>query len=509
MSNNNTVKNKQTKAKKNQTLVEFPHLLLQHGKIHQQFYQALKQQILSGNVRPGSKLPSSRSLAEMMSISRNSVLAGFERLIDEGYLVSRAGSGTYVAQNIPDELIDSVQTQELSAQTIANNPLPLNPQMQHLDTLWNKVLPRPSSHKVFSIGVGCNDLFPEQLWGRLLGRAWRHYRHWSHLAQDAFGFEPLRQSIAQYVSTTRGLNCDASQILIVNGTQQAMNLAAKVLLQVGDEVCLDEPGYDGALGVFQSAGAVVHPVMGDQHGMHIESAMQQYPNTKLLFTAPSHQYPLGGTLSLQRRLLLLDWAAKKQLWIFEDDYNSEFRYNARPIQALQGLDQQQRVIYAGTFSKMMYPEFRLGFLVVPPQLIHAFKLAKYYADTRTGYLEQATLHLFITEGHYARHVRRVRKACYQRQQTLIAALKQYLPQFKVQVDDSAIHLICYLPEGLTEQNIIEHCQEYNLGLQSLSRYRQQPSTDQALLLGFAAHNEEQLIDGVKRLKQLVEHLKNS
>lgn len=506
MSSHKLAQNKKMRTRKNPASVEFPHLLLQHGKIHQQFYQALKQQILSGKVRPGSKLPSSRSLAEMMSISRNSVLAGFERLIDEGYLVSRAGSGTYVADNIPDELIDSVKTKTASEQINACDPLQLNPQMQHLNTLWNKVLPRPNAQHIFSIGVGCNDLFPEQLWGRLLGRAWRQYRHWSQLAQHAFGFEPLRQSIAQYVSTTRGLNCDASQILVVNGTQQAMNLAAKVLLQVGDQVCLDEPGYDGALGVFQAAGAVVHPVKGDQYGMDIESAIQLYPDTQLLFTAPSHQYPLGGTLSLQRRLLLLDWAAKQQVWIFEDDYNSEFRYNARPIQALQGLDQQQRVIYAGTFSKMMYPEFRLGFLVIPPQLIHAFKLAKYYADTRTGYLEQAALHLFISEGHYARHVRRVRKACYERQQALIAALQQYLPQFKVQVDDSGIHLICYLPEGLQEQQIIERCQEYHLGLQALSRYRQLPSHEQALLLGFAAHSKEQLIDGVKRLKQLVESL---
>ncbi|MDQ8954019.1 PLP-dependent aminotransferase family protein [Acinetobacter rudis] len=501
--------NTSSKTRKKKVSVEFPHLLLQHGKIHQQFYQALKQQILTGQVRPGSKLPSSRSLAEMMSISRNSVLAGFDRLIDEGYLVSRAGSGTYVAQHIPDELIDSVKTPTPTPQTTTELPLQLNPQMQLLDNLWNKVVPRPNSQQIFSIGVGCNDLFPEQLWGRLLGRAWRHYRHWSPLSQDAFGFEPLRQSIAQYVSTTRGLNCDASQILIVNGTQQAMNLTAKVLLQQGDEVCLDEPGYDGALGVFQAAGATVHPVKGDQHGMDIEAAIQHYPQTKLLFTAPSHQYPLGGTLSLQRRLLLLDWAAKQQLWIFEDDYNSEFRYNARPIQALQGLDQHQRVIYAGTFSKMMYPEFRLGFLVVPPQLIHAFKLAKHYADTRTGYLEQAALHLFIAEGHYARHVRRVRKACYERQQSLITALQQYLPQFKIQVDDSGIHLICYLPQGMTEQQIIEHCQEYDLGLQPLSRYRQVASTEQALLLGFAAHPKAQLIEAVKRLKCIVDKIETA
>lgn len=485
-------------------LADFPHLLLKHGKIQQQFYQALKQEILTGHLQPGTKLPSSRSLAEMMSISRNSVLAGFDRLIDEGYLISRAGSGTYVADNIPDDLIDSITTQQQIASQPTDASLQLNPQLQPLQALWDKSQPRPGSQQLLSIGVGCCDLFPEQLWGRLLGRAWRQYRHWAELAQDPFGFQPLRHSIAQYVNTTRGLHCDAAQILIVTGTQQAMNLAAKVLLQSGDEVCLDEPGYDGALGVFQAAGAVVHPVQGDQQGMDIEAAIRDWPNSKLLFTAPSHQYPLGGTLSLQRRLILLDWAAKQHKWIFEDDYNSEFRYNARPIQALQGLDQQQRVIYAGTFSKMMYPEFRLGFLVVPPQLIDAFKLAKYYADTRTGYLEQAALNLFIEEGHYARHVRRVRKACHERQQALVQALQQHLPELRIQVADSGIHLICWLPPHLSEQQIMAHCQSYGLGLQPLSRYRQLASTEQGLLLGFAAHPPAVLRDAVLRLKAVIQ-----
>lgn len=501
MSNNSPQRSKPRKGSA-QALADFPHLLLKQGKIQQQFYQALKHEILSGHLQPGSKLPSSRSLAEMMSISRNSVLAGFERLIDEGYLISRAGSGTYVAENIPDDFIASEAKQQKPQQS-DDDPLQLNPQLQPLHTIWHKSQLHRGHHQLLSIGVGCSDLFPEQLWGRLLGRAWRQYRHWAELAQDPLGFQPLRHSIAQYVNTTRGVNCDASQILIVNGTQQAMNLAAKVLLQAGDEVCLDEPGYDGALAVFQAAGAVVHPVCGDQQGMDIEAAIEHWPNSKLLFTAPSHQYPLGGTLSLQRRLLLLDWAAKQQKWIFEDDYNSEFRYNARPIQALQGLDQQQRVIYAGTFSKMMYPEFRLGFLIVPPALLEAFKLAKYYADTRTGYLEQAALHLFIHEGHYARHVRRVRKACFERQQVLLHALQQQIPSLRVQVADSGIHLICWLPPHLSEQQVIARCQDLGLGLQPLSRYRQRPSHEQGLLLGFAAHPPAVLRDAVSKLKTAI------
>lgn len=500
---NSTPQRSKARKSNTQARADFPHLLLKQGKIQQQFYQALKHEILSGHLQPGRKLPSSRSLAEMMSISRNSVLAGFERLIDEGYLISRAGSGTYVAQHIPDDLIASALEQPHKTQHSLDDTEQLHPQLQPLNSIWQKAQLHRGHHSLLSIGVGCSDLFPEQLWGRLLGQAWRQYRHWSELARDPMGFQPLRHSIAQYVNTTRGVNCDASQILIVNGTQQAMNLTAKVLLQAGDEVCLDEPGYDGALAVFQSAGALVHPVHGDQQGMDIEAAIRDWPNSKLLFTAPSHQYPLGGTLSLQRRLLLLDWAAKQHKWIFEDDYNSEFRYNARPIQALQGLDQQQRVIYAGTFSKMMYPEFRLGFLIVPPALLEAFKLAKYYADTRTGYLEQAALHLFIQEGHYARHVRRVRKACFERQQVLLQALQQHIPELRVQVADSGIHLICWLPPHLSEQQIIARCQDSGLGLQPLSRYRQLPSQEQGLLLGFAAHPPAVLREAVLKLKTVI------
>ena len=458
--------------------------------------------ILKGELAPGSKLPSSRSFSSLMSISRNSVLAGIERLIDEGYLFTKQGSGTYVSTTLPDQLIHVEKSS--SIQTLAETTIPVDvsTSVQRLQPIWDKSAAAIGKDQLFSIGIGCTDLFPHALWGRLLSRAWRHYPQQTSHSNDPMGFLPLRQAIAAYASATRGLHCTAEHILITHGTQQAINLTAQVLLKQGDEVWLDEPGYDGALGAFTAMGAKVRPVVSDQEGMDIAYGIQHWPNAKMIFTAPSHQFPLGGTLSLSRRLALLDWATENQAWIFEDDYNSEFRYKSRPIQALQGLDTTQRVIYAGTFSKMMFPELRLGFLVLPPTLTQAFKLAKHYADSSNAYLEQATLAMFIAEGHYARHVRRVRKACDERQQSLIAAIQHDLPKhFQLVPSDSGIHLLCYLAAPWVEKEMIEKCRQLGIGAQPLSRYCQNPFPKPGILFGFAAHTPSEIQQGIQILAQ--------
>lgn len=480
----------------------FPHLQLKDGILKDQLYHAFREAILDGRLHPRMKLPSSRALSETMQISRNSVLQGFERLIDEGYLLTKPGSGTYVSDTIPDELIDIPNRARESAQAF-DSKLEINPQLIEMARLKAKGN-TDHSHSMFNIGVGCVDIFPHQLWGRLLGRVWRKSRKTLGKSNNSAGYLPLREAISDYARSTRGLNCTPEQIIIINGTQQAINLTAQVLLQQGDEVWLDEPGYDGALGAFLSQNMRVRPVSVDDEGTNIADAIQRWPAVKLAFTAPSHQFPLGGMLSLPRRLALLDWAAEQSKWILEDDYNSEFRYSARPIQALQGLDKQQRVIYAGTFSKMLLPELRLGFLVVPPKLVQAFQLAKHYADTHTAHLEQATLALFIAEGHYARHVRRVRKACLARQTALIAAIEQYLPdKLSVQTSDSGIHLVCWLKGDLTEEEVLNKCRQIRLGAQPLSRYCQAPYPRQAILLGYAAHTPDDLRESIKKLAQIL------
>lgn len=483
----------------------FSHLILPKGKIKDNLYCALRDAILDGHLSAGTKLPSSRVLAEMMSISRNSVLAALERLCDEGYLRTQPSSGTYVADIIPDQLI---QTQHHSQpiKDCATVTLNINPHIATLLSDWPQQNWSNTVKKVFHVGVGCVDLFPHQLWGKLLGRAWRQSYYQLGQLHDPRGYLPLRQAIGQYVRTTRGLNCHEEQIIIVNGTQQAIHLAAYALLQPQDQVCLDEPYYDAALKVFQSFAIQVHPVNSDEEGMKVDDIIQRYADSKLIYTTPSHQFPLGGTLSLSRRLALLEWASQHQKWIFEDDYNSEFRYGTHPIQALQGLDQQQRVIYAGTFSKMMFPEFKLGFMVVPYALIDALSWAKYYTDTRSAYLEQVALTSLINEGHYARHVRKVRKACYQRQQALIEIIAAHFSDIlEVQPTDSGIHLLCWLKSPWTEQYFIAQCQQVGLAVQPLSRYCQNPDHPAAVLFGYAAHTVEEIKEAMYKLKNQIRH----
>lgn len=501
----------------------FPNLLLAPGKIQQQFYLALKKHIQTGALPPGSKLPSSRSFASMMAISRNSVLAGLERLIDEGYLYTRAGSGTYVAMALPEQFIQIQPTTSRSTQDsrshhsrtdqaqaqaalASNASLQISSRVQSLQPTWEAASTARGDQRMFSIGIGCSDLFPQQLWGRLLARAWRQFSRQAQHNQ-VFGFMPLRQAICAYTHATRGVTCSPEQVLIVNGTQQAINLSAQVLLDQGDEVCIDEPGYDAARGALLAQGARVRPVHSDAEGMKLEDVMQHWPNSTMIYSTPSHQFPLGGTLSLSRRLALLAWAAAQKRWIFEDDYNSEFRYHAQPIQALQGLDTQQRVIYAGTFSKMLLPELRLGFLIIPTPLIEAFQWAKHYADTRSAYLEQATLAMFISEGHYARHVRRVRKACAERQQALIHALELHLSDYvQIEANDSGIHVLAWLKAPYTEQHVLAVCREIGLGVQGLSRYYQQPQAQprQGILFGFAAHTATEIEHAIQQLAEALQ-----
>ncbi|EJD6507097.1 PLP-dependent aminotransferase family protein [Providencia rettgeri] len=484
----------------------FPLLLLKEGYIKENVYHTIRDAILDGRINTGIKLPSTRALAEMMSISRNSVIAGFDRLIDEGYLYTKKGSGTYVSAKIPDELVRTTSKPQI-INCPEYNALNLNPIISTLESLWDKSRPNTNTHQMFNIGIGCVDQFPHELWGRLLGRVWRKSKsaipHFNH----PDGYMPLKKLVADYVRSTRGVHCNENQIIIVNGTQQAINLVSKVLLKQGDTVWLDDPGYDSARAILTATGAKIAAIPSDQEGMDITYAAKQYSHAKLIYTTPSHQFPLGTTLSLSRRLALLDWAQQNNAWIFEDDYNSEFRFSSKPIQALQGLDNHQRVIYAGTFSKMMYPGFRLGFLVVPEILSEPFTMMKYYSDSHCGYLEQAALAQFIQEGHYARHVRKIRKICHDRQNAFLSAINLYLPHlFDVQMTDSGIHTVCWVKAGYDIRIILEQCQQLGFGAQPLSRYCIESRNHNAILFGYAAHNENDIISSVKRLSEKLTNL---
>lgn len=467
----------------------FQELLLEKGVIKDQVYHALRNAILDGQLAGGSKIPSSRAMAEMMAISRNSVIAGFERLMDEGYLETRKGAGTFVTHTIPDRLTGA-----------------------HYPHLFQENIPvgthitegAGGMERLFAVGVGCTDLFPHDVWGRLLGRVWRQSRRELDLHTSPYGYRPLRRAITRYIQATRGVNCHEEQVIITNGIQQALDITARSLLSGGDNVWLDDPGYNGARGVFAAVGATACPVRVDSDGMDINDGITHYPDAKLVYTAPSHQFPLSGTLSLPRRLALLEWAHSHQAWIFEDDYNSEFRYAARSLQALQGLDNHHRVIYAGTFSKMMYPSFRVGFMVVPLPLRERFIATRYYADLCNGYLEQAVLARFIEEGHYATHVRRIRKACFERKSALVAAIEDYFPQrMAVHPTDSGVHLVCWLNGGLKAEVFQDSARQLGMGIQTFERYCQRPMSREGILLGFANHPPEILREGIRRLAEAI------
>lgn len=482
----------------------FPVLQLSEGTLNDQVYEAIRGAILDGRLQAQMKLPSSRALAEMMSVSRNTILSGIERLIDEGYLMAKAGSGTYVCAFVPEKKINcQVPIQQIIQQQSTPK---LSDELQSLMPRWQKYHGAAQKNRMFSVGIGCVDLFPRQIWGRILGRVWRHSQTELAKYSDVQGYLPLREALAQYMRSTRGLNCSAGQIMIVNGTQQAINLAARALLNSGDGVLIDDPGYDGALGVFQSYGMKIHGIGSDEEGMLIPELVQNSNDIRLVYTAPSHQFPLGGTLSLSRRLMLLNWAKQENAWIFEDDYNGEFRYRSRALQALQGLDQAGRVIYSGTFSKMFYPGFRLAFLVLPQALIKPFKVIKHYADSCNSYLEQAALAAFIQEGEYAKYVRKVRKACLERQQALVNAIEEYLPHIlAIQPSDSGIHAVAWLRDGWDIQQIIEISQSLGLGIQPLYRYSMEPLQNHALLFGYAAHKPHEIVERIQALAEAIRY----
>lgn len=481
----------------------FQEFFLEKGVIKEQVYHALRHAIVEGRLPPGTKIPSTRGLSEMMSISRNSVIAGYDRLLDEGYIQTRKGAGTFVTQNIPDQSIGNHYIKPMPENELPSDER-LNTDIASVRELWRADFAGREMNRLFAVGVGCTDLFPHSLWGKLLGRVWRQSRHQLGSHTSPCGFYPLRKAICHYINTTRGVHCNEDQIMIVNGIQQALNITARALLARGNEVWLDDPGYKGARGVFMSTGAIVRPVPVDNEGMNVGDGIKHFPQARLAYVVPSDQYPLSGTLSLPRRLELLEWAKTNRAWIFEDDYNSEFRYTERSLQALQGLDQHQRVIYSETFSKMMYPEFRLGFLVVPPALKEQFMLTKYFSDIGTSYLEQAVLASFIDQGYYASHVRRVRKACYERRAALVNAIQYYLAdKMTVQSSDSGVHIVCWLHNALTGNEIEEKARASGMGIQSLSHYYLGDAPRQGILIGFANHPPETLVDGIRRLAQII------
>jgi GntR family transcriptional regulator / MocR family aminotransferase len=470
--------------------------------LHRQLYEGLRGAILTRRLVPGTRLPSTRTLASELGISRYTVVDAYQQLRAEGYLEGQVGAGTCIARTLPDDLLRPAQP-PISAEVPRWER---GPRSQRSDV--QVALGRPllwtgrgqlRHSQPFPVGVPALEAFPADRWGRMVARHARTMPLSMRDYQDPAGYGPLRQAIASYLAAARGVHCTAEQVIVVNGAQQGIALTAQVLLNPGDAVWMEDPGYPGAKGALLGAGARLIPVPIDAEGLEVEAGKARGPEARLAFVTPSHQCPLGVTMSLNRRLALLAWAREAGAWVLEDDYDSEYRYIARPLAALQGLDTAGRVIYAGTFSKVLFPALRLGYLVVPRDLLEAYAVARLFADMHPPLLEQIVLAEFMLEGHFAQHIRRMRRLYAERQAALLEAARPLAPWLDVRAAEAGMHLLGWLPGGSDDQAIAQLAARHQVITYPLSRFYLEPAEPRALLLGYASVPIPAIQEGVRRL----------
>ena len=472
-----------------------------------QLYRGLRDAILSGALAPDSRVPSTRDLAASEGVARNTALRVYEKLLSEGYLVQRRGAGTFVAPELP-----RVTRLHTPSATPPAPPAPprLSRRGQRLvplaPTSWAPVTPAVAVD--FRYGPTALDDFPRQVWRRLLSRAAREVTG-PHLDYGApAGLPDLREAVCEYLTQNRAVSCRPEQVIIVHGSQQALALTGEVLLDPGDRVLVEDPGYPGATFSFWAAGATVIPGAVGPEGLDVRAIGHGMKRVRLAYVTPSHQFPTGVIMTLARRLALLEWATSTGAWIFEDDYDSEFRYGVRPVESLQGLDRHARVIYAGTFSKVLFPSLRLGYLVVPESLVDPFRAAKALADTGTGGLEQRALARFIRDGHFDRHLRRTRVGNGQRREALVTALGEHLgDQVEVLGANAGLHLMVRLRDVplAREPELIAAAERAGVRVYSPALFYQAPRErpEAELLLGYAALSLVQIRRGIDRLADVL------
>lgn len=354
--------------------------------------------------------------------------------------------------------------------------------------------------QAFGNGLPAVAEFPFEIWSRLSARRLRRPPRELLGYGDPAGYRPLRESIAAYLKSARAVRCETDQVIVVDGAQQALDLVARVLLDRGDAAWVENPCYLGTRGAFLSAGAKLVPVPVDDEGFNLSAALKRNKRARLVYITPSHQFPLGMTMSLSRRLALLEWANRSGAWIIEDDYNSEYRYSGRPLASLQGLDRTGRVIYIGTFSKTIFPSLRLGCMVVPQNLVDVFAGARALTDRHSSTIDQAVLTDFINEGHFARHIRRMRVLYEERQKVLVTAAERELSGLlDVSPAAAGMHLVGWLPEGVSDKAAAESAARHRVKTAPLSAYSLEPLSRGGLVLGYTSLNARQIRDGVLRL----------
>jgi GntR family transcriptional regulator/MocR family aminotransferase len=470
-------------------------------------YDELRSAILEGRIAPGARLPATRDLAREYKLSRSTVVTAFEQLQSEGYVQGRVGAGTSVSQVLPDDLLQVGRT---SAGKIAGSPrVGWSAYARRLQLHRG---PGPRITRAFRANQAALDVFPATLWAQVVARRLRRASAQLLSGGEALGYRPLRKAVAAYLNASRGVKCSADQVLIISGVQEALERAAHLLIDPGDPVWVEDPGYPGASIVFRAVGARIRPVRIDSEGLDLEYGQKRWPDAKLIYVTPAHQFPLGVTMSLRRRLALLEWARRSRTLIFEDDYDSEYRYQGRPIPALQGLDRSGVVIYSGTFNEVLFPALRLAYLVVPPGMVDRFAAAQSVSMRYAPLLDQAALCDFITEGHFARHIRRMRELYAERLAVFLEASSSRLDGLlEIPEVEAGLQTVGWLAPGIRAERAAEQAATRDVEVIPLSRYssrkrqsRVKTKSRDGLLLGFAAVDGRELRRGVEQLARVLE-----
>jgi GntR family transcriptional regulator / MocR family aminotransferase len=468
--------------------------------LYRQVYEGYRKAIMDGGVRPGQRVPSTRVLAQELGISRIPVLSAYAQLLAEGYFESRVGSGTVVSRSLPNR---AAAGQPMNGATAKSDS-----RRRQLSKRCLVLASRRDFHNRRGVGpfVGSQiaaDQFPLQIWNSLVTRHSRGMQARALDYGDPTGLKELREAIAAHLRTARGVHCETEQILITSGSQQGLEVTARVLLDEGDRVWMEEPGYIFARSVFAFAGCRMVPVPVDEEGLNVAIGVKKCRDARAVLVTPSHQYPLGVTMSASRRLQLLDWAESRGAWIIEDDYDSEYRYESMPVTSLQGLDGNSRVVYIGTFSKVLFPSLRLGYVVIPADLADRFLAVRFAMDISPATFYQAVVADFIREGHFSRHIRRMRALYSERRGALIESLKkEFGATAEIIGAQAGMHLAVVL-KGIPDREIAERAAAQGLCLVPLSPFYMEEALQQGFILGFASTPAEEVPAAVRKLKALV------
>ncbi|MBJ8551960.1 MocR-like pyridoxine biosynthesis transcription factor PdxR [Acinetobacter bereziniae] len=480
--------------------------LLQHlqetcgGTLPSRVFNCLRDAILEGVLVPNTRLPASRDLANELNVSRNTVLNAYEKLRAEGYIQAHTGRGTWVSETLPDHYI------EVGSTPSSISTVKIEPNFTLSDRavgLLEHAAASPYQWGAFVPGVPDVTEFPHVEFNRIKSRLSRQPEISNLIYSNAGGCIELRQALAEYLKIARSVNCETDQIIITEGIHQAVDLISRALCDLNDEVWIENPGYWGAKNILRINGLSITPIPVDAEGIIPKEQPQITP--RLIFVTPSHQYPLGSHLSLSRRRKLLDIAKKYNSWIIEDDYDSEFRFSGQPYPSLQGLEENTPVIYIGTFSKTIYPALRIGYMVVPKQLVHPLRTISAELYRGGHLLTQQALAEFIVEGHYAAHIRRMRLLYAKRHKYLIELIHRYLgEEFLHEYNhDAGLHLVLKLPEHANDVEICRLALSRSINVRPLSQYYSGTHTpiQQGLLLGFACVQEQDMTFTFSILRQ--------